>query len=51
MSAPSGPGQSALRHGLAERLEEKCPGLSIEKTGRGKFRIEVKAILDFGEAP
>ncbi|OPF61629.1 GAF domain-containing protein [Hydrogenophaga sp. H7] len=31
---------------LARRLQEQCPALRIEKTGRGRFRLRVGAAVD-----
>jgi len=34
---------------LQRRLEERCPGLRIEKTGRGRFRLNVLRPLTLSE--
>ena len=34
---------------LVEKLEEKCPSIVIEKKGRGRFTLAVKAKLSFEE--
>jgi len=34
---------------LQRRLEERCPSLRIEKTGRGQFRLHVKRPLTLAE--
>lgn len=34
---------------LQRRLEERCPGLQIEKTGRGRFRLKVSRPLSLSE--
>jgi hypothetical protein len=36
---------------LARRLEERCPALRIEKTGRGRFRFNVLRPVVLGEVP
>ncbi len=34
---------------LQRRLEERCPGLRIEKTGRGRFRLNVLRPLELSD--
>ena len=34
---------------LQRRLEERCPSLRIEKTGRGQFRLHVNRPLTLAE--
>jgi hypothetical protein len=36
---------------LARRLEERCPSLRIEKTGRGRFRFHVLRPVALHEIP
>jgi adenylate cyclase len=36
---------------LARRLEERCPALRIEKTGRGRFRLHVLRPVELIEMP
>ena len=36
---------------LARRLEERCPALRIEKTGRGRFRFHVLRPVTLDESP
>jgi hypothetical protein len=36
---------------LQRRLEERCPELQIEKTGRGRFRFNVRRPVQLAEIP
>jgi adenylate cyclase len=36
---------------LQRRLEERCPDLRIEKTGRGRFRFSVRRPVELAEIP
>mgnify|MGYP001449061999 CR=1 FL=1 len=36
---------------LQRRLEERCPALGIEKTGRGRFRFNVRRPVQLAEIP